>query len=77
MVRLTLANHIKDKEVFVTKSAELMGLILEGAVKVRLGGLYNLSDVWGAKEELSQGKTAGQLLVKASASTDDWSIAFW
>lgn len=64
LVRPTLANYIVEREEFVARSRELLDLVAEGAVKVRIGAEYELQDLGMAQDDLTGQKTVGKLIVK-------------
>lgn len=67
LVRPTLANYIAEREEFFRRSTQLLELLEAGAVKMQLGGAYELEQVLEAQDSLSGQKTMGKLLIKVQA----------
>ncbi|KAF7628126.1 putative alcohol dehydrogenase [Aspergillus flavus] len=67
LVRPTLANYIAEREEFVERSTQLLKLLEDGAIHMRLGGEYELEDVQKAQDALSGQKTMGKLLINLQA----------
>ncbi|KFY42326.1 hypothetical protein V494_02482 [Pseudogymnoascus sp. VKM F-4513 (FW-928)] len=66
LVRPTLANYIAEREKFVERSQKLLELVGMGAVKVNVGGRYDLESLRSAQDDLVGGKTTGKLIVEVS-----------
>lgn len=64
LIRPTLGNYITERDEFVQRTTELLDLIASGAVKVELGGEYELRTVGQAQDDLGGQKTTGKLVVK-------------
>lgn len=64
LVRPTLANYITEREEFVEKSQKMLELVDIGALKIIVGGEYDLESLCSAQDDLVGGKTTGKLIVK-------------
>ncbi len=63
ITRPTLMHHIQDEAVYKANAAELFGLVSSGAIKVRQGGSYKLSDAKQAQMDLEARKTTGSIIL--------------
>lgn len=61
--RPTLVDHIVTRDELVGRTAELFGWILDGKLKVNIGGTYPLADAGRAHEDLEGRRTTGKLLL--------------
>ncbi|KAB5580891.1 hypothetical protein GE09DRAFT_1255904 [Coniochaeta sp. 2T2.1] len=67
VARPTLFGYISTREEFERYAYELFDLLVSGAIKVRIYGIYALSDVRQAHLDLEDRKTVGKLLIKMAA----------
>ncbi|KAB5530518.1 hypothetical protein GE09DRAFT_394692 [Coniochaeta sp. 2T2.1] len=67
VARPTLFGYISTREEFERYAYELFDLLVSGAIKVRIHGIYGLSDVRQAHLDLEARKTVGKLLIKMAA----------
>ena len=67
LVRPTLAKYIVEREEFVERSTQLLTLLEDEAIHMRLGGEYELENVQKAQDALSGQKTMGKLLINLRA----------
>ena len=63
LTRPTLMHHIEDHDIYQQNADELFGLIARGVIKVRVGGVYALSEAKQAQMDLESRKTTGSLIL--------------
>ncbi|KAK3897733.1 hypothetical protein C8A05DRAFT_38692 [Staphylotrichum tortipilum] len=66
IARPTLFGYIATREEFEQYANELFDLLVSGALKVSIHGLYSLADVKQAHIDLEARKTTGKVLIKVS-----------
>ena len=66
--RPTLATYTRTPELLRARASALFELIGIGALKVRIGATYALSDARRAHEDLESRRTTGKLLLKPSGA---------
>lgn len=64
LVRPTLANYIAERDEFVERSQKMLELVDVGALKIGIGGEYDLESLRSAQDDLTGAKTTGKLIVK-------------
>jgi len=63
LTRPTLAHYIADREELLERSAAVFDALLDGSLRVRIGGRYALDEVGQAHTDLESRRTTGKLLV--------------
>lgn len=63
ITRPTLADYIATREELESRTNELFQAILDGKLKVEIGGEYSLDDASQAHQDLESRKTSGKLLL--------------
>ncbi len=63
LTRPTLLHHIEDIDYYREATAELFALIGQGALNIRIGGRYKLSEAGKAHGDLESRRTSGSLLL--------------
>ncbi|KAI6588669.1 hypothetical protein MCOR06_005833 [Pyricularia oryzae] len=66
LMRPTLFNFVATREEWDARCRELFDLLAKGVVKTHIGGVYDLSEVAKAQDDLTGQKTVGKLLVKVA-----------
>ncbi|KAH6680942.1 quinone oxidoreductase [Halenospora varia] len=64
LVRPTLANYIAERDEFVERSQKMLELVDVGALKIGIGGEYDLESLRSAQDDLTGAKSTGKLIVK-------------
>ncbi|SDI39325.1 NADPH2:quinone reductase [Actinokineospora alba] len=63
LTRPKLADHVATEEELRWRADELFGSIVDGSLKVRIGGRYPLAEARQAHEDLQGRRTTGKLLL--------------
>ncbi|MGH3859433.1 quinone oxidoreductase family protein [Actinokineospora sp.] len=63
LTRPKLADHVATEEELRWRADELFGSIIDGSLKVRVGGRYPLAEARQAHEDLQGRRTTGKLLL--------------
>lgn len=69
LMRPRVFAFVATKEEWETRSGELFDLVAKGAIKIHIGGIYDLSEVPKAQDDLTGQKTVGKLLVKVAETS--------
>jgi NADPH:quinone reductase len=64
LLRPRLDGYVATREEFLGRSTELLDLVAQGKVKVRIGGEYSLADTAKAQDDLVERRSTGKLLIK-------------
>ena len=62
LTRPTLAHYIADREELLERSAAVFDAVVDGSLRVRIGGRYALDEVGPAHADLESRRTTGKLL---------------
>ncbi|WP_046471809.1 quinone oxidoreductase family protein [Allosalinactinospora lopnorensis] len=63
LTRPTLAHHIEDRTELLERASDVLGLVANQKLTVRIGGRYPLGDAARAHEDLAGRRTTGKLLL--------------
>jgi NADPH:quinone reductase len=63
LTRPTLAHYIAEREELLERSAAVFDAVVDGSLRVRIGGRYALDEVGTAHTDLESRRTTGKLLV--------------
>ena len=63
LTRPTLAHYIAEREELLERSAAVFDAVVDGSLRVRIGGRYTLDEVGTAHTDLESRRTTGKLLV--------------
>lgn len=63
LTRPNLAHYLATREEIVARVTDVMSLVASGAIKVRISGVYPLSDAAQAYRDLEGRKTTGKLVL--------------
>ena len=63
LTRPTLAHYAATREELAARSAELLGWVADGSLKVRVGAEYPLADAAAAHRALEGRETTGKVLL--------------
>ena len=64
----TFRDHIYTPELFQKRAGQLFNWILEGKLKITIGGVYAMADAAVAHEDMENRKTTGKLLLVPDSS---------
>ncbi len=66
LTRPSLAHHLLDRRELLWRVGDVLKYVAAGAVKVRIAGMYPLSEAASAHRDLEGRKTTGKLLLKVA-----------
>jgi len=65
LTRPSLAHHVASREELVWRASDVLSMVAEGRLSVRIGGRYPLEEAHRAHEDLEGRRTTGKLLLVA------------
>jgi NADPH2:quinone reductase len=63
VTRPTLAHYVLTREELLWRSAEILGAVADGSLRVEIGGRYSFADAARAYDDLESRRTTGKLLL--------------
>ncbi|MBB4933324.1 NADPH2:quinone reductase [Lipingzhangella halophila] len=63
LTRPSLVHHVAEREEYLERASDILGLVGTGKLDVRIGARYPLADAARAHEDLASRKTTGKLLL--------------